>query len=110
MDSTPSLPFEPVLASAVNVAILGSLIASAQQQNDLLPSQGVIDPVSGPPVDSNFPYTVAAEPVIPEIAWFHAIDPPVDCDFRLGVPDLISPLHKNVMVVQIEIVADLVHI
>jgi hypothetical protein len=93
----------------VNIRILRSFVASAEQQDHLRTSDGVVDPIARPDVDSQFSDSVAAKLVIAKAAQFHPVDSAIDSNFRFRVAKLTTPFHKEVFVTLCEVMTNLVH-
>jgi len=85
-----------MLAGAVDVRILRSLVATAKQQDDLSACHGVINPIARPHIDAKLPHAVATELMVAKIALFHPIDPPVYRNSSHGVTLLSQPLKVDV--------------
>jgi hypothetical protein len=81
------------------VRTLRSLIASAEQQNHLATGDCVVNPISRPDIDAQFPYPVAAKLVVPEVSQLNAIDSPVDGNSGLRVAELSMPLQIKVFLI-----------
>jgi hypothetical protein len=103
------LPVQPVCTGTVYVRILGSLVASAKQQDHLSSSYGVIDSISRPDVDTQFPHPIATKPLIAEIAQLYPVDSPINGDPCLCVAELAAPFHEEVFRVPREVMANLVY-
>src|ERR1035441_10385719 len=105
----PPLPILPVFACAVDIRVLPPLVACAKQQDYLASCDCVVDSVSRPDIDPQFPHAIAAKLMVSEVPQFESIDAPVEGDPCLGVTELAAPLEKWVSAVQGEVVANLVH-
>jgi hypothetical protein len=103
------LPVQPVCAGTIDVLTLGSLVASGEQQNNPRSGDGVIDSISGANIDAQFPDSIAAKPVIAEVAQFHPVDSAVNCNLCPGVAELTTPFHDDIFLVRRQVMADLVH-
>jgi hypothetical protein len=98
-----------VFACAGDIRILRLLVAAAEQQDYLTSGDCVVDSVSRPDIDPQFPYAIAAELVVSEIPQFDSIDAPVDGNLCLCVTELAAPLKKWVSLVRGKVVPDLVY-
>ena len=74
------MPILPIFTRPFDVSGLGSFFASQKQQDNLLSSDSIVDPVPRPKIDPNFPYSIAAEFVVAEVAPLDPIDSPVNCN------------------------------
>jgi hypothetical protein len=90
------LPVLPVFASALDIRILSSFIAATKQQDYLISSHRVVDPVTLSDIDAEFPYPIAAEFVISEIFQLDPIDSPVNGNSCLRIAQLTVPLQVDV--------------
>lgn len=91
------MPVLPVVHRAVDVRVLRALVASAQQQHQPLPRQGVIDPVARPRVDAQLPYAVTTEFVIAEVALLDAGHAPDHCHLGLAIPQMAKPVDVKIL-------------
>ena len=99
----------PVCAGSVDIRVLCPLVASAKQQNHLCFGDGVIDPESRSGVDPQFPHSIAAKPVIAEVAQFHSVDSAINCDLCFRIAKLVTPFHEDVFLASRKVVQNLVH-
>ena len=56
------------------VLLLARLITAAEQENDSLLTNGVVDTIALTDVDTEFTYTASDGSVVSEISFFNAID------------------------------------
>jgi hypothetical protein len=105
----PPLPVLPVFAGTCDIGLLCSLVSRAEQQDYFGASKSVIDAVSRPNIDTEFPNPVTTGFVIPEVSEFDPIDTPVDGNPGSGVAELSVPLQIDVSLFWGEVVADFVH-
>jgi hypothetical protein len=68
------LEFPPAADCLYDVAPLSSFVAAAQQNDGSPAAQGVVDPISGPDIDAQFPDAIPAERMVTEIPGGHAVD------------------------------------
>jgi hypothetical protein len=99
------LPVLPVFAGAVDLGFLRPLVATAQQQNDLRSSYGVVNAVARTQIDGQLPYAIPAETMVAKIAEFQPIHAPVDGDsgFCVSKPPML--LQEHVFPVRGEVMA-----
>ena len=62
------------MLSLHNVSSLARLITAAEQENDSLLTDGVVDTIALTDVDSEFTYSASDGSVVSEISFFNAID------------------------------------
>ena len=62
------------MLGACYVSALARLITTAEQDNDPLPADGVVDTIALTDIDAEFTYTASDGPMVSEIAFFHAIN------------------------------------
>jgi hypothetical protein len=106
---TPPLPVPPIVTSAFDVRGLGSFLASQKQQDDLLFSDSVVDPVPRAEIDPDFPHSITAKFVIAQVAGFDPIDPPVNRNSGFQIANAITPFHERVFLLMGKVMANFVH-
>ena len=67
----------------IDVRVLRSLVATAQQQHHTSARQGVVHPVAWPRINAQFPHALATELVVAKVALLDAGDAP--CHRNLGL-------------------------
>jgi len=99
----------PVSTGSVDIRILGSLVATAQQQNNFLVGDCVIHPVSCPHINAELPYTIATKLVIAEVAKLDAIYAPIDGNSCSHVAPLAQPVEEDIFPVWGQVMSNFVH-
>ena len=93
----------------MNIRILPSLIASNQEQDNLLSGDCVINPVARSYIDAQLPNTISTELVVAKVTQFHPIDAPVDGNSGLGIAQIALPFKVDIFPFTCEVMANLVH-
>jgi hypothetical protein len=78
-------------ARSAYVGILRAFVAAAEQKENLISRDCVIDTVAWPDVDPKFPNAVPAKLVIAEVAQLDPVDSAVNSDSCLCVAKLTMP-------------------
>jgi hypothetical protein len=74
MPSALNVP--PKIYCSLDVRLLLSLVAAAQQENDRTVAQSIVDAITRTYVDSQFPHTITAKSVVAEIAGGQSVETP----------------------------------
>jgi hypothetical protein len=72
--SIPSSKFPPGTNCLLDITLLSSFVAAAKQNDDRPVAQGVVDTITGPDIDAQFPDAISAERMVTEIPGRHAVD------------------------------------
>jgi hypothetical protein len=81
---------------AFDVALLRTFVAASEQQHDASAFLRVINPVSGPDIDPQFPHTISAKPAVAKIGELQPIDASNDVQFSANIPQRRQPRLINV--------------
>jgi len=103
------LPVLPIFTRAFDVRILRPLIATAQQQHDLLARDCVVHPIAWANFDPKFPNAVATKLVIAKIAKRYPVDPSINGNPGSPVAQLARPVDVRVQAIRRYVVKDFEH-
>lgn len=87
------------LDSFINVLLLGAFIARAEQKDNNIFDDRIIDTVSWTEIDYEFRNAVTTWPVFAEIAIFDAVNSFLDCTSGFYVAQIVKPILENVFAV-----------
>lgn len=97
------MPIAPTLTRPVNVGVLRSLGAAAQEQHHRLARAGVVDPVAGTDINAQFVDALAQWLEIAEVTLLKPVQSPDDRCLGLYVAQLAQPGGNQIFSVTREI-------
>src|SRR5215813_7224947 len=103
------LPVLPKPYCAVNVRILCTLVATAQQKNNLCSGLCIVETVASAGINTQFPHSFAAESMVSEVALFESVDALDDLYLGNRIAQLLEPFENWVFALRSEVVTNFVH-
>lgn len=79
----------------INVGLLRGLISTARKQNEFVPTERVVDAVSGADIDLQLGNAVLQFAVLPWVPKSEALDPSLDASTTRTIPQIIKPVGKT---------------